>query len=78
MDYALIGKIEKAKIYAEEPQRIHFEGFSVRINGDHDYHTVKFTNNGERSWACDCGFFQTRGYCSHSMAMERILGDMLD
>jgi hypothetical protein len=78
MDYALIGKIEKAKIYSEEPERIHFEGFTVRIDGDHSYHTVNFANADEREWQCDCGFFQTRGYCSHTMAMERVLGGMLD
>jgi hypothetical protein len=75
MDYALIGKIEKAKMYASEPERFHFDAFEVRISGDNDQvHVVKY-NRG--AWECDCGFFETRTYCSHSMAMERVLGTML-
>lgn len=74
MDYALIGKIEKAKLYAEEPQRIQFGSFTATINGDHNNHPVTFAD-GE--WKCDCDFFQSRAYCSHTMAMERVLGSML-
>ena len=75
MDYALIGKIEKAKIYAAEPERIQFDNFSVRLSGDNDsIHEVSY-NGGE--WSCDCSFFSTRNFCSHTMAMERVLGTML-
>ena len=74
MDYALIGKIEKAKLYAEEQDRIQFNSFAATISGDHTEHSVTFN---EGTWHCDCGFFQSRGYCSHSMAMERVLEGML-
>lgn len=74
MDYALIGKIEKAKFYAEETHRIQFHDFSVAINGDNNSHNVSYR---EGEWQCDCDFFHTRGYCSHTMAMERVLGNML-
>ena len=75
MDYALIGKIEKAKIYAAEPERFQFDGFEVRVSGDNDVtHKVAFK---EGEWSCDCSFFTTRGYCSHTMAIERVLGTML-
>ncbi|MGB1253648.1 MAG: SWIM zinc finger family protein [Candidatus Promineifilaceae bacterium] len=74
MDYALIGKIEKAKAYAEERERISFSSFSVAIDGENNSHSVSF-NNGK--WRCDCDFFDSRGYCSHTMAMERILDPML-
>ena len=74
MDYALIGKIEKAKTYAEERERISFNSFSVAINGENNSHVVGFDNG---QWSCDCSFFDTRGYCSHTMAMERILDRML-
>lgn len=74
MDYALIGKIEKAKIYAEERERIQFDAFNLTIEGDHSDHHVSY-EQGE--WSCDCDFFNSRGYCSHTMAMERILGNML-
>lgn len=75
MDYALIGKIEKAKIYASEPERIQFDSFSVRLSGDNgSIHDISY-DQGE--WSCDCHFFKTRGFCSHTMAMERVLGEML-
>ncbi len=74
MDYGLIGKIEKAKRYAEERERIRFESFRARFDGENNSHTVEFSG-GE--WICDCDFFITRGVCSHSMALERILAEMI-
>ena len=74
MDYALIGKIEKAKVYAQEKERISFSSFNVAIDGENNSHAVGFSGG---SWSCDCSFFNTRGYCSHTMAMERILDPML-
>ncbi|HEY57094.1 MAG TPA: hypothetical protein G4O04_00825 [Anaerolineae bacterium] len=74
MDYGLIGKIEKAKRYAEERERFHFHSFEVSIQGDNNAHVVRY-NQGE--WNCDCEFFRMHGRCSHTMALERILEDML-
>ncbi len=75
MDYGMIGKIEKSKFYAQEPERIRFDSFAVRIEGDSgEMHAVTYDAG---QWACDCSFFETRGYCSHSMAMERVLGEMV-
>jgi hypothetical protein len=74
MDYGMIGKIEKARRYAEEKDRIQFEAFSVRLDGDHGPHVVHYDNG---SWQCDCNFFKTRGVCSHTMAMERVLEGMV-
>jgi len=73
MDYGMIGKIEKAKRYANERERIQFESFKATIAGEHSQHTVTF----DGAWHCDCSFFQSRGVCSHTMAMERILEGML-
>ncbi len=74
MDYGMIGKIEKAKRYAEQRERIHFESFRATLDGDNNPHVVEFSA-GE--WTCDCDFFATRGVCSHTMALERILEGML-
>ncbi len=75
MNSSLIGKIEKARRYAEErDSRISFEGFSVRIRGDNTGHTVGY-RGGE--FSCDCSFFPSWGTCSHVMAVERILDGML-
>ena len=74
MDYGMIGKIEKAKRYAEERERIHFEAFRATFDGDNNPHTVEFSHG---NWKCDCDFFVTRGVCSHTMALERTLDRML-
>jgi hypothetical protein len=70
MDSAMIGKIEKAILYAQEPERISFDRFEVTFTGNHKKHQITY-DHGE--WRCDCGFFQTRGVCSHVMTLERVL-----
>jgi hypothetical protein len=75
MDYGMISKIEKAKIYSSERDRIQFESFRVRVEGDNNApHLVEYHDG---VWNCDCGFFGTRSVCSHTMAIERILADMV-
>jgi hypothetical protein len=74
MDSGLIGKIEKAKRYAQERNRFHFESLSVNIDGENNSHRVQYANN---QWTCDCDFFRTRGLCTHTMALEEVLKDML-
>ncbi len=74
MDYGMIGKIEKARRYAEQRERIQFEQFAVTFDGENNPHRVEFSHG---NWRCDCNFFATRGVCSHTMAMERILEQML-
>jgi hypothetical protein len=74
MDSALMRKIEKAKRYAEQRNRIHFESLKVTFDGDNSPHTVHFQNG---SWQCDCVFFQSRASCSHTMALEMVLEEML-
>jgi hypothetical protein len=76
MDYGMIGKIEKAKIYAQERERIQFDEFRVKIRGDNDSTHVVAYDLG--SWYCDCDFFASRGRCGHSMAMERVLENMVE
>ena len=76
MDYGMIGKIEKAKFYAEERDRIQFESLTVTLRGDNDaVHDVSYKGG---TWKCDCSFFASRGVCSHTMAMERVLADMVE
>jgi hypothetical protein len=74
MDYGMIGKIEKAKRYAEERTRMHFTNFNVTFDGENGPHTISF--DGSR-WHCDCNFFQSRNVCSHTMALEKVLQGML-
>ena len=74
MDSGLIGKIDKAKRYAQERKRVHFTEFTVTFDGDNNPHTVLY---GKGEWKCDCDFFRTRGRCSHTMALEMILEGMI-
>jgi hypothetical protein len=74
MDSAMIAKISKAREYAQQPERITFQSFTVVFNGRHQVYTVTF-NQG--AWHCECDFFAQRGVCSHTMTMERVLGVML-
>ncbi|MGI6367443.1 MAG: SWIM zinc finger family protein [Anaerolineae bacterium] len=74
MDSGMISKIQKAKRYAEEPDRIKVEQLAVRFTGEHDTYDVTYR---EGVWNCQCTFFQQRGLCSHTMAMERLLSPMV-
>ena len=75
MDYGMIGKMEKAKRYAEERERIVFKQFKVIFTGNHSDHTVTYDAG---DWGCTCDFFQSRGRCSHTMALETVLDQMVD
>lgn len=74
MDSSMIGKIQKARQYAEERQRIQFRSLAVTVQGDHHRHALSYTDG---RWQCDCHYFASRGLCSHTMAVERILSGML-
>lgn len=74
MDSSLIGKIEKAKRYAQERERIRFCRFTLRFVGDHRSHELTYR---EGVWHCTCDFFPRYGTCSHAMATQRVLEGML-
>ena len=74
MKSSLIGKIEKAKRYAREKERVTFSEFSVKFQGENDSYTTGYKDS---KWHCSCHFFSGWGLCSHTMALERMLDDML-
>ncbi|MBI5650610.1 MAG: hypothetical protein HZC40_09230 [Chloroflexi bacterium] len=75
MDSSMIGKIEKAKRYAAEAnRRVIFTHFDVKLEGDNNTYSVSFQAG---KWSCGCRYFGTHGLCSHTMAMERVLGAMI-
>ena len=74
MDYGMIGKIEKAKRYAEDPTRFRFNKFELTFRGDNNDHHVTYDNG---VFTCDCEFFLTHKRCGHSMAIEILLKDMI-
>ena len=74
MDSSIISKIEKARQYAEEKGRVSITSFAATFKGNHDQYDVRFEYG---AWRCDCHFFATREVCSHTMALQRILDEML-
>ncbi len=74
MNSSFIGKIDKARKYAEERERVTINRFHATFAGNHNTYQVRF-EAGE--WHCECLFFTTRGVCSHTMALQRILDDVL-
>jgi len=71
---SLISKIDKAKRYEHEPERITFRSLDISFNGENATHEVTLSGD---AWNCNCGFFAKNGTCSHVMAMQRILAPML-
>ena len=74
MRSSLIGKIEKAKRYAQEPDRVTLSGFTAEFRGDNNNYKLSYAD-GE--WQCSCHFFSQWGTCSHTMALQQILAKML-
>ena len=74
MQSSLIGKIEKAKRYAQERDRVTFHEFSVKFRGENNDYDTGYQNG---KWHCSCSFFSSWGLCSHTMALEKMLADML-
>lgn len=74
MNSSVIGKIEKARRYAQEKHRIRFESFEVSFQGENSDHKVNLSGEKLR---CTCDFFAGYGTCAHTMTLERILEGML-
>ena len=74
MDSSMIGKIDKARTYAEERGRVAISVLKADFEGNHNTYQVTFDSG---AWDCQCHFFATRGVCSHTMALQRILEGML-
>ena len=74
MDYGMIGKIEKAKRYAQEPQRVTLKSLQVEFKGDNSNYQLSLSDNG---WHCTCPGFGQHKICPHIMALERLYRPML-
>ncbi len=74
MDYGMIGKIEKAKRYAQEPERITLNSLTVEFRGDNNTYTI--TLDGDK-WHCTCPGFHSHHICPHIMALEKLFPAML-
>ena len=74
MDSSFVRKIEKAKDYAVQQDRIKFTNYTAEFRGQNGDHTISY-ESGE--WNCDCSYFAGRGTCCHTMAMQMILEGMV-
>ena len=74
MQSSLIGKIEKANRYAGETDRVTFSELSVKFRGENNNYDTGYKDG---KWHCSCQFFSNWGLCSHTMALEKILDNML-
>lgn len=74
MHSSIINKIEKARAYAEQKDRVLINSINVSFRGNHDEYPVSYDHG---VWSCPCAFFQSHTMCSHTMALERMLEGML-
>lgn len=74
MRSSLIGKIEKAKRYAQEPGRVTLSSLTADFHGENASHKISYA---EGKWQCGCDFFSQWGICSHTMALQQLLANML-
>jgi hypothetical protein len=74
VDTAMIGKVEKAKFYAEEIERVTFNSFTATFRGDNNTYTISLSAEG---WNCTCPGYRDHGMCPHIMTMERMFEKML-
>ena len=74
IDSSYIGKVEKAHRYANERERFTFLNLQVVVRGDNSEYVVTFDHG---QWHCKSEYFKAHGFDSHTMAVEKLLGDML-
>ena len=74
MHSSIISKIEKARTYAEEKERVNITGLSATFRGNHSKYQLSLDEAG---WHCSCNSFGSQALCSHTMAVQRILEGMV-
>ena len=74
MHSSMIGKIAKAKRYAQEKDRLQISDLTATFRGEHGSHSLTLSKG---QWRCSCDFFHIAGYCSHTMATEDLLAKMV-
>ena len=74
MRSSLIGKIEKAKIYAQEPGRVTMSSLTADFHGNNNDYKLSYTDG---KWQCSCHFFSQWETCSQTMALQQMLSNML-
>lgn len=68
---SLISMVEKAKRYAEEPERVAIREIAVDFRGNNDTHRLQLRGD---EWKCECEHFEAHGLCAHVMTLQRLFG----
>lgn len=71
---SLISMVEKAKRYADEPDRITIRDLAIDFRGNNGSHTVSLRGD---DWNCECDHFQAHALCAHVMTLQRLFGTHL-
>ena len=74
MNPALVRKMQKAKDYAVQPERVNLTQCKITLKGRNDDHELLFDSG---TWICSCKFFTRQHTCSHVMAMQIMLDGMV-
>ena len=74
MNAALVRKMQKAKDYAIQPERVNLTQCKITFKGRNDDHELLFDTG---TWVCSCRFFKRQSTCSHVMAMQIMLDGMV-
>ena len=76
MNSSMIGKIEKAHRYAQEPDRVRISGLQASFHGGHDDYAIRLADG---HWECSCHTYSSHmvGTCAHIMALQEMLAAML-
>jgi hypothetical protein len=54
---------------------VRFIAFNAIFRGGHNDYTINYEHG---HWSCDNPYFLSRGICSNTMAMERLLKGMVE
>ncbi len=74
MNSEMAVKIEKGIKYSYEAERFEFTQLQVNVRGGHGVHPVEYDQG---KWRCNCEFFVMHHQCSHTIAVEKLLGRTL-
>jgi hypothetical protein len=74
IDSSLVRKIEKAKDYAVQPDRVTLRQCAMQFRGDNSDHEIAYEAG---KWKCNCDYFVSgHGTCSHIMAVQLMMKDL--
>lgn len=74
MDTSRITQIQKAKEYAEQPERVTFNSLDIEFRGDNNTYRLSL---GPEGWSCGCPGYNKYGICPHIMAVEKLFKPMI-